>query len=375
MNKVLLAASLLYSGCIIANELPVAGQWLLDSQNATLLDPQSSGLTFRHNELLHIGDNSADPAMRNLLLRIDPDTAQLKAPPIPITVAASLKNSCFAQLLHGVPDFEALTWDRLDDTTLITVTEDSRAYTLSAECQAKYTNTFATDYPSLLVKIKVDKALSQAQIVAVRPVQFPQSAQVGNFANDGIEGLAFDNDRNLFLALEKNSANVPMIFTSRYTADFWQDESFVTVSDAQLNMPNFIGNDVKSNHPINALDYLPSNKIAHPGYLIAVARNDDQLWILDLAKQAPAYVQNIGFYAATPANSQCASYEKLSQTAAEGVAVHGNKVFIVNDPWKRHYADNIQCADNAANFTRFSPLLFTLQVNPLWFIQPIASPQ
>lgn len=364
MKNALLIVSLALASHSFADELAVAGQWLVDTQGETLLDPQSSGLTLRHNELLHIGDNKADKTMRNVLLRIDPTTAQLKAAPIAITIAPSLQHSCFADLLHGDPDFEALTWDRIDDTTLITVTEDSRAYSLSAQCQAKYANSHSTDYPSLLLKIKVDKALSQAQIVAVRPVQFTKSAKVGNFPNDGIEGLAFDNNRNLYLALEQNSANAPMIFSSPYGADFWQDESFIAVTDAGLQLPNIDNQD----HPINALDFLPSDKPNHPGYLIAMARNDDQLWIIDLAKQAPAVVQNIGFYAATPATSQCPSYERMSQTAAEGIAVNGNQVFIVNDPWQHHYADNIQCPENAINFNRFSPLLFSLQINPQWFI-------
>src|SRR5690606_38787084 len=133
---------------------------------------------------------------------------------------------------------------------------DSRAYSLSAHCQTQYASSHSTDYPSLLLKIKVDKALSQAQIVAVRPVQFPKSAQVGNFPNDGIEGLAFDNNGNLYLALEQNSTNAPMIVSSPYDADFWQGDSFIAVTDAGLKLPIIDNQD----HPINALDFLPSAK-------------------------------------------------------------------------------------------------------------------
>ena len=47
-----------------------------------------------------------------------------------------------------------------------------------------------------------------------------------------------------------------------------------------------------------------------------------------------------------------------------------NQVYLVNDPWKSRYPKNIQCQANAANFKRFSPLLFQLSIDPRWFIQP-----
>ncbi|MFN3711738.1 MAG: hypothetical protein ACK4S8_14415, partial [Alishewanella aestuarii] len=48
-------------------EQHLAGQWLTDGNGQTIPDPQSSGLTYRHGELVHIGDNSATPALRNKL--------------------------------------------------------------------------------------------------------------------------------------------------------------------------------------------------------------------------------------------------------------------------------------------------------------------
>lgn len=341
-----------------------AGKWLIDQQHQTLVNPQSSGFTWRHNEIIHLGDNSAAEHMRNKLLRVNPETAQLNAAPISITVSDNILNGCFGELFSQYPDYEALTWDRLDDTVLVTVTEDSSFITLSPECKARYGVTNSTDYPTLLVKIKTDKALSFAKITAVRPVQFPASAEVGNAPNDGIEGLAFDNAGNIYLALEQNAANAPMIFQTKYDSAFWQQDDYVKVQDSAFALPL---PDTKD-HPINDLDYLPSPKIGHPGYLVAVARNDDQIWIIDISQHQRPFVQQMAYYAPTPPNSTCPAYEKMVQTAVEGVAVHSDTLFLVNDAWKKHYPDNIQCPDNAENFNKFAPLMFTLPVNPLWFI-------
>lgn len=364
MKPTLYLSCVLFAVSLSAAEQPVAGKWLTDLQGNTLKDPQSSGFTWRHNEIIHLGDNSAAPEMRNKLLRINPQSAQLNAPPLQITVAEQVLNGCFGKLFSSHPDFEALTWDRQNDTMFVTVTEDSSFVSLSPECKAQYGETNSTDYPTLLVKIETDHALSQAQITAVRPVQFPKAANVGNFPNDGIEGLAFDNAGNLYLGLEQNAANAPMIFKTTYDSSFWQQEGYVNVQDTAFMLPV----PDEKDHPINDLDYLPSPKTGHPGYLVAVARNDDQLWIIDISQQQRPFVQPMAYYAPTPAGSKCPAYEKMLQTAVEGVAVHGDNLYLVNDAWKKHYPDNIQCPDNAAHFKKFSPLLFTTPVNPVWFI-------
>lgn len=362
-NHFSLITILAFSMPVIAAQ-PASGTWLTDLQGQTLANPQSSGYTWRHNEIVHLGDNSADEAMRNKLLRVNPVTARLNGEPIQITVADTVLNGCFGELFSQYPDFEALTWDRQDDTVLITVTEDSSFVTLSPECKAQHGQTNSTDYPTLLVKIETDKALTQAKITAVRPVQFPKDAKVGNFPNDGIEGLAIDQAQNLYLALEQNSANASMIFKTPYTADFWQSADYVKVRDTGFALP--VPDD--KDHPINDLDYLPSPKANHPGYLVAIARNDDQLWIVDISQQQPPFVQQMAYYAPTGADSNCPAYEYMVQTAVEGVAVHHDTLYLVNDAWKARYGDNIKCPANAEHFKKFAPLQFKVPVNPLWFI-------
>ena len=127
------------------------------------------------------------------------------------------------------------------------------------------------------------------------------------------------------------------------------------------------------NHPINGLDYLPHPDSSHPGYLVAAARNDDQLWIIDISQQQAPFVLQMHFYAPTyrnNASNDCPAYEKMRNTSIEGVAVAGNQLYLINDPWQSQYPKNIQCQANAVNFNQFSPLLFQLNTDPRWFIQP-----
>lgn len=344
-------------------ETALTGQWLTDLERQTLLDPQTSGVTFRKGELVVVGDQSAHESTRMKLFRINPDTAAAITQPIQITVADSLKTSCFYNYLADKPDLEALTWDRLDETTLITVTEDASAYQLSAECAKKFNQSNSTTYPTLLLKIQVDSALTRAEIVAVRPVQFPLEAKVGNFPNDGIEGLAIDDHQNLYLALEQDIANKPRLFKTRLTQDFWLRDNFVKVIDAALTLPVLDDND----HPINGIEFLPSPILGHPGYLVAVARNDDELWVFDLTNRIPPFVQKLSFYVSTDDSGLCPAYDKLVQTALEAVTIHNGTVYLINDPWKQHYADNIQCGTHTDKFKRMSPLLFKMPVDPRWY--------
>lgn len=358
----LICIGLLFSRPVFA-EQALTGIWVRDDQGNTLLDPQPSGLTWWHNELLMLGDQSAEPSMRMKLFRLNSVTGAFNAAPINIEVSPEVRASCFGDYLINSPDLEALTWDRIDDTTLITVTEDASRAQLSPTCSRKFAQTNSTSYPTLLLKITTNKQLSKAVITAVRPVQFPLESKVGNLPNDGIEGLAIDDHQNLYLALEKNMAGDPAIFKTRLTPDFWAKDNFVKVIDANLTLPAID----KSGHPINDLEFMPSPIPGHPGYLIAVARNDDQLWIFDLTNRVPPYVEQLRFFVATDDSGLCPVYERMVQTALEGVTIHNGQLYLMNDPWKQHYADNIQCAANADNFRRNSPLLFKMNVDPRWF--------
>jgi len=354
-----------FFGCSVSVQASQAltGRWITDLQGQSLADPQTSGLTWWNGELLSLGDQSAAADLRMKIFRIAPDTGRFITAPIPITLAEDVRNSCFGDYLANSPDLEALTWDRTDPQTLITVTEDASRAQLSPACARKFAQTNATAYPTLLLKISIDAALTRAEISAVRPVQFPAEANVGNLPNDGIEGLAIDDHQNLYLGLEKNMAGQPAIFKTRLTTDFWSRDNFVKVIDANLTLPDLDDR----GHPINDLDFMPSPVPGHPGYLLAAARNDDELWVFDLTNRVKPFVQHLQFYVGTDDSGLCPVYERVVQTALEGVAVHGQTLYLANDPWKQHYPDNVQCEVNTAHFLKMAPLLFQMPLDPRWF--------
>lgn len=367
MKKMKLASWIVFASWIgafpVLAEQALTGLWLSDSQFKPLPDPQMSGVTWHRDNLVMIADQSAAPEMRMKLFRFNPQNATLTSTPVPITLSKAVREGCFGDYLANSPDLEALTWDRVDDSTFITVTEDASRAQLSPTCARKFSQTNSTKYPTLLLKISIDAAFSRAEITGVRPVQFPLEAQVGDQPNDGIEGLAIDNLQNLYLALEKDLSGKPALFKTRLTADFWAKDNFVKVISANLTLPKLD----ERPHPINDLEFLPSPIIGHPGYLVAVARNDDQLWIFDLTNRVAPYVHPLSFFIKTDDSGLCPQYERVVQTALEGVTVHDGQMYLVNDPWKQHYAENIQCDVNAANFNAYASLMFSTPYDPRWF--------
>ena len=111
--------------------------------------------------------------------------------------------------------------------------------------------------------------------------------------------------------------------------------------------------------------YYPNEKST--GFLITAARNANQLWILDLAKQKPASIVDLNLYAPSNTTMGCAIIHKIRNTALEGVAVHKNILYLVNDPWKQEYPKNIICAQDKENYEGMSPLLFSLPIDAAWF--------
>ena len=66
-------------------------------------------------------------------------------------------------------------------------------------------------------------------------------------------------------------------------------------------------------------------------------------------------------------NIECNGWERIGNTSLEGVAVANNNIWLINDPWKAHYMDNVKCVENHNKYQQFSPLLFTLPISKQWF--------
>ncbi|GGD76608.1 esterase-like activity of phytase family protein [Lacimicrobium alkaliphilum] len=346
---------------LCAQQLDVKGKWIRHVDGTVMVDPQPSGLTLWNGKLLSVSDRSAKSSQRLRLHPISSDNASLTEPQWPISLSEQVKDSCFADYLSNNPDLEALVVDPKDNRVFLTVTEDASKAVLSKDCASRYAGTGSTDFPTVLIRLEL-KQDRQLLITGLRPLKFAPEYRVGNFPNDGIEGLTFGPDRTLYLALEKDMAVQPRIFKTTVDEAFWQNEDFVAVEDAGLLLPEF----VSGNHPINALTYYAAGKGS--GFLLAAARNDDQVWIVDLDKRLPTRMLDLDFMA--EAGGECAAWEPIEYTAIEGIAVKDDSLWMVNDPWKVNYPKNIRCEANRQHYQNMSPLLFKLPLNPLWFAEP-----
>jgi len=362
----LLALYLFVTTGVAENELhqkmTLKGKWLIEENGQSMLDPQTSALKSWRGKLLTLSDQSAHNSQQKQLHIIESSTGIVNISSMRMELSDNVADSCFAKYLADKPDFEALVVDPTDDSVFIVVTEDAReGEQLSITCQERFQHTGSTIYPSLLVRLKLTKN-NVVLMTHVKPIQFKTSDNVGDFPNDGIEAMAIGKNATLYLGLEKDKQNNSRVFSLHLTDDFWKTDDFIEVQDTRVSFPKF----TKGGHPINGMDYIPVKD--HLGYLIAAARNDDQLWIIDLAKQKPTKIISLELLAPIAGDTcKLSNFEPISYTSLEGVAVYGDKIWLINDPWHKHYIDNVQCEANYQKYQRLSPLIFSLPISNQWF--------
>jgi hypothetical protein len=346
----------------IDQNLQVNGHWIMEPNGQVMLNPQTSGLVKWRDGLLTLSDRSAHPSQRLRLRFIAKDNALLSAPDFPMILSEGLQTSCFAPYIIDNPDLEALAVDPDDDKVFYVVTEDaSYAEPMSETCQQKHQHSGSTNYPTLLVRLEL-QTNNTVLITHIRPIQFTADMQIGDFPNDGVEALAFGQDRMLYLGIEKDSNKQARIFSLQMHSEFWQSNEFAAVTKLTLKLPGF----ESGNHPINGMDYYqtPDGR----GFLLAAARNDETLWVIDLLGRKETLILPINFFAEIKINSEgCENYEAMDNASIEGVAVIDNTLWLVNDPWKAVYLNNVQCAQNRPHYQMFAPLLFSLPIQEKWF--------
>jgi hypothetical protein len=342
--------------------IQVEGRWITEQNGSVMLDPQTSGLVSWRGGLLTLSDRSAHKSQRLSLRKIDQKKSRLQAHSQDMLMKLSdrVTQSCFADYLRENPDLEALAVDPDDDRVMYVVTEDAADHDLSPACKKRFAETYSTDYPSLLVRLEL-QADNSALMTHVRPIQFSREMHIGNYPNDGVEALAFASKRTLYLGLEKDDNTKARIFSLTMNEDFWSSSDFIKVTEPNLKLPIF----EKGNHPINGMDYYQHDG---RGYLLAAARNDNTLWIIDLAGKKDTFVAPLQFLAELQSSGgNCQDWELMKNASIEGVAVIGQTLWMINDPWKKEYLRNVQCPQNVENYGKMAPLLFALPIKPEWF--------
>ncbi|MFT4994955.1 MAG: hypothetical protein ACI965_001997 [Paraglaciecola sp.] len=364
---VLLVVFSLLSGCTETkintshkDALVVQGRWVTEQDGQVMGDPQTSGLIKWRGNLLTLSDRSAHASQRLRLRKIEQASGRLQPGDMPMKLSERVASGCFAAYLSGNPDLEALAVDPDDDRVFYVATEDASSATLSEACQQQFAHSGSTHYPSLLIRL-VLQADNSLTISHVRPIQFSADMHIGDFPNDGLEALTFGTGRSLYLGLEKDSRDQARIFSLKIDAAFWQNIDFAPVREVKLRLPKFD----QGNHPINGMAYYQHQGA---GYLIAAARNDESLWIIDLAAQKDTRIVPLKFDAPIiPGDTSCGEWERMDNASIEGVAVDGSTLWLINDPWKLVYAKNIQCELNRTKFENMAPLIFSLPIQDQWF--------
>ncbi|XOV79821.1 MAG: hypothetical protein ACFHVJ_02420 [Aestuariibacter sp.] len=353
------AFTLLCLGMVVyAEPVRLNALWVKEPSGEVMLDPQTSGLAaWRDGSLLTISDGSAHESQRLKIIRLDPQTQTIVAPKFPIEPSPSVAQSCFAEYLSERPDLEALVVDPDDDTLFYTVTEDASRYNLSEACQAQYANSGSTPYPTVLLRLKLDG--DKVMVTHARPLRFAPEHNLIDLPNDGIEGMTFGVGRTLYLGLEKDGAGNPRVFTVQLDEQWWYSDEFADVQDAKLKVPTF----TSGNHPINALTYFYGEQ---QDWLIAAARNDNQIWLIDPVAQKETQIIDLRFWAEVTTDSQeCEQYELMNNYSMEGVAVAGERLWLVNDPWKVNYLKNIQCPASKSHYEKMAPLLTSIALSEI----------
>ncbi|GGW91904.1 hypothetical protein [Alteromonas halophila] len=344
--------------------LTATGQWVQTAGKEVMSDPQTSGLTVVDGKLVTVSDGSADAAQQRKLHVIDPATATLGVEQRSFSMASRVRRSCFYQYLSDAPDLEALVVDPNDSDVFYTVTEDAtRTGALSVKCQRRYKDTGSTDYPTLLVRLERMNN-DRMMMTHVRPVQFALRDDVGDFPNDGIEGMALSDNNTLYLGLEKDSQGQPRIFSVIMDEAFWETDEFARVIDSQLSLPVF----TRGNHPINGLTWYrhPQSQVA---YLLAAARNDNELWVVRADGEGTTLRVPMQFTAPTDgASADCSeSHEVMDNASIEGVAIIDSTLWLINDPWKKNYLKNVQCEALRPHYEAMAPLIFSVPLQDEWF--------
>lgn len=347
----------------LLSPVSVEGKWITEKDGSTLLDPQTSGLIADENVWWSVSDASAHDSQTHRLHMIDKNSVKVVERLGPMVISDRVANSCFSSYLSKEPDYEAMVFHPYLKDAWILVTEDAsrgKHKQLSGDCKKRFENTGSTKYPTLLVEIMLRN--EQLIVSGVRALQFSPDDKVGNLPNDGFEGLAFGRDNRLFLSLETDSLGQARIFYIDLDRNYFEyQDSFSLATDAELHLPSF----TEGKHPINGMSiHFPDEQ--SKGFLIAAARNDNQIWIIDISKEQATKILPMNFYA-PPIDDKCTSAYKMHNSSIEGVAVDGDTLILVNDPWRSQYRKNIVCEYDSEPYQRYSSLIFTTPLLSEWF--------
>jgi hypothetical protein len=336
------------------------GEWITLADGTAAGGLGLSGLVFRVDperggeELWAIADQYGRASGQgSALYRIDPRGARVMESPVSIAVAREL-DTPYRAYLEQAPDYECLT--RLlqgdgaasDHETFVAVIEDDRLGQLG-------------DLPPAVVSISVDLCgrLPRAEVTAVTPIRLPDSPAPSDRSVQ-CEGCAADDAGFLYLALEGDPpASLPEIH--RLALDSLGSSGPLQLESFGARFCDLVEPADLADLTLNDVAFLPRRDPGGPRVLLALARNQERVYLLDLDRLALVARWDLGLVGPDG--------ERVEWLSPEGIAADSSgRVWIVNDPvgragndWKYRPRSG---DDMAPNYTSLTPMLHALLYDP-----------
>ena len=306
---------------------------------------QTSGLIFREGELWSIGDQRSQ--FPGQIFRMDPGTARLLERPVKLEVPGETtgENPEFAAY-RRIPnsDFEGFALHPLETGSLYAITEDKVPW---------------------VAEIRLEKDPEgpaphhRARIVQLSRIRFPADAEPwrGDL-NFRFEGCAIHDDgKTFFLAFERAKDELPRLYRS--SLDAARSGKEIELEKVLVAFGDVPPRKDKPEARLNLNDIAFFRHEGRP-VLLAVARDQERLLIVDLEKKAVTRYVDLDLLDPTGAAIEWASPEGVALDAPRG------RVWIITDPDSvgKSYRARAESAPTG-QFADYSPLLFELELGTI----------
>ncbi len=320
--------------------ISTTGRWLLTADGSPAPHDgltrglQTSGLAWYGEQLWSVGDQRS--AFPGCLFVIDPQTARLTGPPIPLFAERDDIRSLLAD------------WGRIDLEGIDSLSRDEPRFVVLVEDE---------DTAALVVRVNAPR--TRATVEAIWQFRFPNDTPPEPFRGDSnyrLEGIAIDrNARDGFVAFERDRSNRPLLFRFELARAPATGIGPVQLEPVRLDCWEQIGGKQKTLLNVNGLEF--TRTAAGARRLFVLCRDRELVFIVDLdSRQLVAQVE-IDF--------RSPDGDRIEWASPEGIAIDrdGNRVFIVSDPDSTDGNWRLRSTPRAAGrFSEFVPLLFEFKL-------------
>ncbi|MCZ6794491.1 MAG: hypothetical protein O7J95_12855, partial [Planctomycetota bacterium] len=316
-SSLIILCSFLAAPAASAGDSPgteLRGKWVLDA-NGAAVEPesfrrglQSSGLFYRDGELWSVGDQRS--RYPGHLFRLDPRSARLAGPPVRLRLPEPRdgENPHF-RTYRDIPnsDFEGAAAHPTDPSRLYAVTENKAAWLVEIRLESRSPGQYSP------------------RITQMSEVVFPEKLEPWRGSdNFHLEGIAIaDDGETVYLAYERASDDLPRILVAKLA----EARGGARCRTRELPIP-FAEvprrrDKAAARLNVNGIQFL---RWKNRPYLIAVARDQERILVIDLAAKRVSHWVDLDL--------RDAAGGAILWVSPEGLAcdVRRDRLWIINDP-------------------------------------------